>query len=580
VAGTPAPAPLARAEVTPRALLVGCALGVLLAAGNVYTGLKVSIIDGGSITAALLGFAFFATFRRSAATPYGALENNITQTVASSAAIASFFVGIAGPVPALQLMGHTFAGWALTIWGVCVAMLGIWVATALRRKLIVEEALPFPTGSATAEVIETIFTARQTAMRRTRLLLVTASVAMAVTWFRDARPAFIPQATMLGGTLAGLTSASLGVGISWSPLMFSTGALIGVRAAASMLLGAVLSWVVLAPWLWRHHIVHEAVFGAFNPWLVWPALGLMVAGSFVPLLIDYRGLARSFRDMGGFLRGRKKTNAPASPEAASPGRLAATAVVIVAAILIAAQLVFHLHPLVTLLTLAMALVLGNVSGRATGETDMGPVGAVGTLTIASFASRGPVASLAAGWISMGTSVQTSGLLWAFKAGHRLGASPRAQIRAQILGALIGAAVVVPVYSVVAKVYGIGTEAMPAVAALSWKATAEALRGGFASLPQHGLTAGGFGFAAGVLLTLVGRTRLGRFAPSPAAMGVAMLSPLYLSSAAFAGALIIVLLRRVRPNIDDPSVMAAAAGGIAGESLMGVIIAILVATGRL
>ena len=74
-------------EATARAIAVGCGIGVVLAAGNVYTGLKTAFIDGGSITAALLGFTFFTTFRNLARKPYSALENNVTQTTAASAAI-------------------------------------------------------------------------------------------------------------------------------------------------------------------------------------------------------------------------------------------------------------------------------------------------------------------------------------------------------------------------------------------------------------------------------------------------------------------------------------------------------------
>src|SRR5438874_2447470 len=113
-------------ELTARALLVGCGLGLVLAAGNVYTGLKTSFIDGGSITAAALG-------------------------------------------------------------------------------------------------------------------------AMAVTWFRDGRPQLIPQVTLLGTTVAGVSTAALTLGVSWSPLMLSTGVLIGPRNAASMLAGAMLSWALVVP---------------------------------------------------------------------------------------------------------------------------------------------------------------------------------------------------------------------------------------------------------------------------------------------------------------------------------------------
>jgi len=62
-----------------RAILVGCAIGTLLAAGNVYTSIKTGYIDGGSISAAILGFTFFAVFRRRGSAPYSVAENNITR---------------------------------------------------------------------------------------------------------------------------------------------------------------------------------------------------------------------------------------------------------------------------------------------------------------------------------------------------------------------------------------------------------------------------------------------------------------------------------------------------------------------
>ena len=55
----PGPPP-PRAEATARALVAGAALGVVLAAAGVYAGLKTSILDGGSIAAALAGFMIFS----------------------------------------------------------------------------------------------------------------------------------------------------------------------------------------------------------------------------------------------------------------------------------------------------------------------------------------------------------------------------------------------------------------------------------------------------------------------------------------------------------------------------------------
>jgi putative OPT family oligopeptide transporter len=568
-------------ERTTRALVTGCGIGVVLAAGNVYTGLKTSFIDGGSITAALLAFMLFASAR-----PLAALENNIVQTTASSAAIMGFVTGLAGPVPALSFLGVTLPGWAIAVWGTAVGMVGILAGTLLRRKLIVEAALPFPTGGATAEVIETISAARETAARRAVLLAISAAVAMAVTWFRDGRPSFIPQSLLFGGTIGGIAAGALSLGVSCSPLMVATGAMIGVRAAASMAIGAVASWAVLAPWLVRQGIVHEASFGAVVSWMVWPGLGLLVAGSFVPLLLDGGAVVRSFRDLGSFLRRAGRAGGTAAeagaaapdPAARAPRALAPLVGASVVVIVVVARVAFGVPPLVIGLAIVLALVLGNVSGRSAGETDLAPVGQVGMLTQLVFAGWGSLVTVVAGWLSMGVTSQAAQTLWAFRAGQRLGASPRAQVGAQVLGALVGGAVVVPVYWVIVKSYGIGTEAMPAAAAQSWKATALALESGLRALPAHGPLAGAIGLGLGTALTLLARTRAARFVPSPAAMGMAMLISASLSFTAFAGALAVVFARRLRPSLDEPTVMALAAGGIAGESVMGVIVAALIASG--
>jgi uncharacterized oligopeptide transporter (OPT) family protein len=183
-------------------LVSGALIGLVLAAGNVYTSFKVSFIDGGSITAALLAFGLFAAFRRSGGHAYGPLENNITQTTASSAAVMSFVTGVVGPIPALELGGVRVSYPAVILFGVAVGVLGIFVAALLRRRLIVDEPLPFPTGIATGEVIETLFRARQVAVRRLWLLLIGALIAGAVTWLRTGAPRSSPRPSCSGARWA------------------------------------------------------------------------------------------------------------------------------------------------------------------------------------------------------------------------------------------------------------------------------------------------------------------------------------------------------------------------------------------
>jgi uncharacterized oligopeptide transporter (OPT) family protein len=565
-------------ELTLRAALFGSLLGALLAAGNVYTGLKTAFIDGGSITAALLGFAFFSTFKRVSGRPYGTLENNVAQTTASSAAIMSFAIGLPGSIPALQLMGNTYPGWALVLWGLGLGGVGIVIAGTLRRKLVIEEGLPFPTGAATAEVIETMSSSRQTAILRARMLCVTALIAMAFAWFRDGKPGLIPGTAGFGGAVLGVSLAELTVGVSLSPLLVSTGVLIGFRNAFSMLLAGFVSWVCIAPWLVRSGIVKVAGFGPGVAWLMWPGVGLLLASSVVPLVMEWRGLVRSFLDIPAVLRRRGSDDA----QAGDSFRLAKPLFLVsVVALLVVGRTALHLPTTMTVFGFLLAVMLANVCARSTGETDMAPTGVLGTLTQLTFAGTGTDISLFAGSITSGIGAQTAQMLWAFRAGHQLKASARAQVWAQLLGALVGALVSVPVYIVIVKAYGLGTESMPSPSALSWKATAEAVRDGFSTMPRYAPLGGAIAFGIGVIFSALSRGRWGRFVPSPAAMGMAVLSPFSLSFSVCVGGLISLVFGKLRPsNESRATLMSVAAGGIAGESVMGVLIAAMLAAGLL
>ena len=131
-------------ELTLRAVLVGCGIGALLAAGNVYTGIKTGFIDGGSISAAVLGFTFFAVFAAAAARPTRVAENNITQTTAA--------VGRGHVVRARRRRtavgagahGQDLSGLAARAVAVGLGLLGILLAAMLRNKLIVVEELALP----------------------------------------------------------------------------------------------------------------------------------------------------------------------------------------------------------------------------------------------------------------------------------------------------------------------------------------------------------------------------------------------------------------------------------------------------
>lgn len=605
-------------ELTARALLAGAGIGMLLAAGNVYTCLKSTFIDGGALTATLVSFAGFGLFRRFLRTPFGPLENNVAQTVAASAAVMAYAHGLMGPIPALELMGQHPAMWAVGLWGLLLSAMGILVAVILRARLIEQENLPFPSGTATAVLIRAIHADRRSAARRSNALVAAAMAAAALTWWRDGPHGVIPAVLYLPIPVLGLSASSLTLGVAVSPLMAATGVLVGARTVLTLLAGSLLGWVALVPAARGAGWIRSLAYAEVASWLVWPALGMMLSGVLVSGLLGLPRLGsmlpRVWKDACGALGlggrgggepsasdllgnvrsiGRLRPEEGRGSRLGRPRLLGAGLLLLPILLALVGVLGFGYSPLCLGVALLASLVLGGICARAAGETDIAPVGQFGTLVqIGTSVIGGPTASILSGSVVAGSATQTAQSLWAFRAGHDLGARPRAQIVAQCIGAVVGALVAVPTYVIVTRAYGLGSEQMPAVSALSWKATSLALGGGLASATGSGRAlALGASFAVGAGLSLLARRpRWLKVLPSPTALGIGLLTPVSLSAAAVCGILLAAVARRglTRGATStgsgstelDETFGSAAAGALAGESLMGVAIAALTAAGIL
>ncbi|MFP2911052.1 OPT/YSL family transporter, partial [Pyxidicoccus sp. 3LFB2] len=112
--------PVAPRELTVRALAAGLLIGGLLAVTNVYMGLKTGWWESGAVTSAVLGFSTLATVSRRRGSPYTPLENNITQTAASSVGAMPAAAGLLGALPALTLLGISVPGWGVAAWSVAL----------------------------------------------------------------------------------------------------------------------------------------------------------------------------------------------------------------------------------------------------------------------------------------------------------------------------------------------------------------------------------------------------------------------------------------------------------------------------
>ena len=550
-------------ELTFRAVASGALLGVVFAVGNVYVGLKTGISDNATVTSAILGFALCRSLAKQS---YSPLENNITQTVSSSAATMPAAMGFLGSFPALTMLGHQYPSWVLLGWGGSLGLLGIALALPLRAHFLSDETLRFPDAVATAEVIQAMHESGARALARAKSLLVGAGASAAIAWLRDGKPSIVPGLIYFPLTVRGVAAAPLSLGIIFSPLLFSMGMLMGPRTGLGLFVGGLVGGAGLGSWLIADHIVGEASSSAVRAWLMWPGAALMISGVFTSFALDWRLLTRSIRDV------RVLGSAFAGRALLAPAALAVGVVLV-------GWLGFDVNPALVATALLVSLVTGVVIARSIGETAAMPLGTLGRLTQLVLAPMTPTsgASIVAASIPAGSGAQTGQTLETLKAGQKLGASPKNQILAQIVGALVGTPFAVGAYAMLTSAYQVGGADLPAPTATPWKVLAELIGQGTASIPAHAGTATLVAAALGVSLTLLERTRAARFMPSVFAMGLAFVLGAAPAFTMAAGALVHAILKRLYPEWTREYAQSFAAGGLVGEAIIGIVVATLLVT---
>jgi uncharacterized oligopeptide transporter (OPT) family protein len=158
-----------------------------------------------------------------------------------------------------------------------------------------------------------------------------------------------------------------------------------------------------------------------------------------------------------------------------------------------------------------------------------------------------------------------------KTGHLLGASPRKQLVAQLIGVLAGVVFVIPVYRIFTHVHKLGSDDVPAPAAMAWKAMAELLVKGFESLPPHAVPALAIAATVGIILPVLRRIEsIKAYVPSGLAFGIAFIVPAYNSLVMFFGLVIWLIWKWRWPESAEKYTFAVASGLIAGEGLIGIV----------
>lgn len=565
------------AQLSLRAVVVGCLIGSVVSCTNIYIGLKIGWTFGASIISAVLGFAVFRLFGRG----ISVLETNITQTAGSAAGSMASAAGLVAAIPAMNLLGYQISWYGLMLWALSVAFLGVFFAVPLRRQVVEVDKLRFPTGTATAETILAMFSDAGEALKKAKVLIYAGVGAGLFTLTAH----FIPQLEMPplhtwieAGVLT--TAAAWGFKLYLGPSLFGAGFLIGPRVSFSLLLGAIIAWAILGPIAqsagWAPGGVMSYKDGA-RGWLLWPGVALMVSEALTSLALSWRT----------FVRALTMTKSAAGGGAAGPAddreRIPDTWWIggLIAGTILAATIgwyVFEIAPWMTVVAVALSSILAIVAVRSVGETDINPVGGMGKVTQLVYGGLAPgqmSTNLMAAAVTGAGASQAGDMMQDLKTGKLLGASPRKQFLAQLAGICAGVVFVVPVYVLFTTSYEIGGAKLPAPAAFAWKAMAELLAKGFDALPPYAVEAVIGATIVGVLTPILRKIdKIKPYVPSGLAMGIAFIIPAYYSLVMVYGTLVWLVWRKRDPEGVSKYDFALASGLVAGEGLMGIVNAVL------
>ena len=609
-------------QLTVRAVMMGTALGFLLAFTNVYIGLKTGWHLGVAITACILSFSIWNTLLRVGAvkTPMSILETNCMQSTASAAGYATGNT-LATAIPALLILSVTDSSpggmhlpfWVLGTWVLLLAALGVFLAIPMKRNMINQERLKFPSGVAAAVTLQSLYSQGAEALAKGRALFIAGAVGLLVPLLKDlglhrvttatgkvVREGLMPEFSKIFDWLptvaiAGKTwkMSDLGIKLDHSGVLVAAGAIIGLRVTISMMVGSLILAFYLSPialantWTNPSGVLVAAASKPASAWKeigIWFGAPLLVASALVSFAFQWRTIARAFSSLGGGAGAGvdekiARTEAPMSWFPVGAG-------VSGVGIVILAWLYFEIPPHYGILAVLMTFVLALVACRATGETDITPSGAMGKimqLTYGVLIPQSTTANLMTAGITSGAALSSADLLNDLKSGYLLGANPRRQFIAQLSGiftgtlaSVLGFFLLVPDASALVGVDG-RDPAFPAPGAQQWKAVAEVFKYGFGNLHPMARTCIVWGLSIGVALSLIEALvpkDKKKWFPSASGLGLGFILPFYNPLAMFLGALIAWGIEKISKSTAERYTIAIASGLIAGESIMGVVVAAL------
>lgn len=593
------PADQTMRDFNAKTVILGVILGAVFGSANAYLGLLVGLTISTAIPLAVISVAilraFSPVFGRSTI-----LECNISQTTGSASS--SLASGLIFTIPALFMWGYEPSLLQMTLLAICGGVTGVLFMIPLRPFLIVKEHknLPYPEGTASAEVLIAASEGGSSAKSIFAGLGVGAVykslISLLYLWPSKVQLAvpFVKKAV---------------IGVSTTPALLGVGYILGRRIGAIMVTGGLLSWVIIIPFIaykygdaliWDNTLAYlrskgldpsVTTIGQLTPKEIWEgyiriigagavaAAGIITVAKSIPTMVDSLKIGvKELRSSAAALdTGKLRTENDLSLKYVIIG----ISIVIMLVTLVPGIIGDHTFLLMRFLSaLAIALfafafvtvssrIVGLIGVSSNPTSGMAIVTLLGTGLVFKLIGwtdlTGKITALTIGTIVCISASIAGDISQDLKTGFLVGATPKKQQTSEIIGALGSAFFVCLAVYYLGKAYGFGSDALPAPQATLMKTVLDGVLGGNLRWDLVGV-----GAAFAVIVTF--------FRIPPLAFAVGMYLPLYSMTPLFIGGMIRHFVEKRYKVQDDEKGkdegILMGSGFIAGEGLMGVVIAII------
>ncbi|HGN6307050.1 TPA: OPT family oligopeptide transporter [Neisseria gonorrhoeae] len=612
-------------ELTLRGMILGALITVIFTASNVYLGLKVGLTFASSIPAAVISMAVLKFFKGS-----NILENNMVQTQASAAGTLSTIIFV---LPGLLMAGYWsgFPFWQTTLLCIAGGILGVIFTIPLRYAMVVKSDLPYPEGVAAAEILK-VGGHEEGDNRQggSGIKELAAGGALAglmsfcaggLRVIADSASYWFKSGTAIFQLPMGFSLALLGAGY-----------LVGLTGGIAILLGISIAWGIAVPYFSSHIPQPSDMEMAAFAMKLWKekvrfigagTIGIAAVWTLLMLLKPMvEGMKMSFKSFGGGAPATERAEQDLSPKAMIFWVLSMMFVLgvsfyhFIGDSHITGGMAWLLVVVCTLLASVIGFLVAAACGYMAGlvGSSSSPISGVGIVSVVVISlvlllvgeSGGLLADeanrkfLLALTLFCGSAVIcvasiSNDNLQDLKTGYLLKATPWRQQVALIIGCIVGALVISPVLELLYEAYGFtgampreGMDAAQALAAPQATLMTTIASGIFAHNLEWAYIFTGIAIGAVLIVVdlVLKKSSGGKLALPVLAVGMGIYLPPSVNMPIVAGAVLAAVLKHIigkkaenregRLKNADRIGTLFAAGLIVGESLIGVIMAFIIA----